>query len=752
VQNVVSATDSSRLDSSFAVTVINNEDNNDIYTPPEGVRGAQDRVYGITSKEQALVLKLSNFQQWSQGRAIRIFSQSQEASLVNYKYIKMYMHGDQNVDDLNAQHLEFFFRMGRDDDNYYEYRTQLKPGWQQMVLDMDFLAQLKAVDSLAVASGSGFPARDPTGKIYFEENTTIFADTTSGNHTELVVHGQPSLGKVRQMEVGARNFTGRDHRSWKNFGSVGTWPAYNGQIWLNELRVTGVSRSGGMAYRAQASLDLADVMSVRMSTNQVNADFHRVDNQWGDNMNTDGMDVNVSFNAHKFVPDSWGLRIPIHARYSQNHQVPKYLPGSDVLTSSLNQALASPAAVRDTISKIEAFSMQRSYGTSFSKNSRSKFWLGKYTLDAIRLSYDVTQAYLRNETQKYSTNSKNIIQGSYNLNFAQGKGLNIFKFLKFLPIYGQALSESKFQYKPSRLSISGLLTENSTARAYRQGARDPNLSYSQVLQRQFSLGYNPFRTMNFSYNKRMDSNVSEFRHNRFDMLRYMKPGIVTGVNENFSGSFSPVLASWFKPTMQYQSGYRYQNSVNEERRGVDVGYSQQASISTVLDLKRIKEGVSGRNQPGSSGRPGRPTGRPGQTTRPGTPQDTTAEKGSGLPGLGDIFNGFLNNIQPINLTYSNSRNGNHNNLIRAPGIQYRLGWKVDPDVPVDSLYLGNADNRNVDISKNFALRTGYNFSRDLTATINYSYGDAKSFSQIQATRNVNKDFFLTQFSPKNYHL
>jgi len=758
VENVVAANDSSGMDSSFAVTVINNEDNNDIYRPPEGVRGAQDRVYGITSKEQALVLKLSNLQQWTQGRAVRVFSQSQEASLVNYKYIKMFMHGDQNVDDLNGQHLEFFFRMGRDDENYYEYRSRLQPGWQQMVLDMDFLAQLKAVDSLSVPSGSAFPARDPTGRIYFEENTVIFADTTTDTHTELVVHGRPSLGKIRQMEVGARNFTGEDYRAWKHFGSVGTWPVYNGQIWLNELRVTGVSRSGGMAYRAQASLDLADVMSVRMSTNQVNADFHRVDNQWGDNMNTDGMDINVSLNAHKFIPESWGIRIPVHARYSQNHQVPKYLPGSDVLTSSLSQALPDQAAVQDTISKIEAFSMQRSYGTSFSKNSRSKFWLGKYTLDAVRLSYDVTEAYLRNETQKYSVNSKNILQGSYNLNFAQGNGIGIFKFLKFLPVYGEALSESKFQYKPTRLSISGLLTENNTARAYRQGARDPNLSYSQVLQRQFSLGYSPFRTMTFSFNKRMDSNVSEFRGaRRLDMFRYLKPGIVTGVNENYSGSFTPGLASWLKPTLQYQSSYQYQNSVNEERHGVDVGYSQQASISTVLDLKRIKEGMAGGNRPGASTRPGsRPGsqqgGRPGQTTRPGAPADSTEKAGAGLPGFGEIFNGFLNNIQPINITYSNSRNGQHNNLVGAPGVQYRLGWMVDPDVPVDSLYLGNAGNKDVSVSKDLALRSGYNFTRNLTATFNYSYGDAQAFSEIQTTRNVNKDFFLMQFNPKDYRL
>jgi len=758
VENVIIPGDITQNDSSFSVSVVNNEDNNAIYSPPEGVRGAEDRVYGITSKEQSLVLKLSNLRQWSQGRAVRVLHQSQDLNLVNYQYLKMFLHGDKV--NPPGDHLEFFFRLGRDDENYYEYRTQLDPGWQQMELDLDFLAQLKAVDSLAVSSGTPFPERNPRGRIYFYRNTTVFADTTSEGNLELVVHGNPSIGKIKRMEIGARNFTGPDYRAWESHGELDAWPSYTGDIWVNELRVTGVSRSGGIAMRAQASVDFADVMSIRVNTSRVDADFHRVDNQWGDDMNTESVDMNVSLNGNKLFPESWGLRIPVRARYNESQQIPKYLPGSDVLTDQLYETLSQTAA-EDTISKIESFSMQRSYGTSLSKTTRSKNWLLKYTVDAVRFSYDVSESYLRNETQKYSRNSKNVIQGGYNVQFLQGNGLGIFQFLDPVPLIGDQLSETRFYYKPTRINVTGLLTENTVDRAYRTGTREPNRSYNQILQRTFTTGYNPFQSLNFSYNKRMDSNVSEFRGSRrWDMIRYQKPGIVTGVNEGYNATYNPQLSNWLKPTFQYQSNYNYQNSVNEEKEGVDVGYNQQTSVNAVIDLKQLQSAGSGRSRPGQQGPQTRPGGRPGEPSnvppgQPGEDQGTETqqeEDGDGFPDPGELFSAFIQNLQPVNLSFSNSRSGQHRNLVRAPGVQYRLGWIVDPDIPVDSAYIGLAGNRSVNVSQDFAVRTGYNFSRNVSATFNFSVGNSRLFTPNRVTRNVNRDMFLLQFKPEEYEL
>lgn len=748
--------DTSRTDSSFAVTVINNEDNPE-YQPPKGVSGARDRVNNITTKEQSLVLKMTNFDQWYEGKALKQLYKGQEASYVNYRHLKMFLHGDANFVS-TGDHIEFFFRFGLNEENYYEYNTRLEPGWQDMDIDLDFLARLKTVDSLRVESGSVFPETNPRGYIYFEKNTIIFEDTTTARHEQLIVRGQPSLRKIAQMEVGARNYTNQDYQVLRETNAIGNWTAYTGEIWLNELRVTGVSRAGGRAMRVRATMDFADLASVNFSASRVDADFHRVDAQWGDQSNTEGFDINGTFNAHKFLPESWGLSIPLRAKYSQRVQNPKYLPGSDVLTSNLGETLPAEV-VADTLHKIESFSMDRSYGASISKRSRSDNWLVKYSLDAVKFSYDVSRSYSRNDVNKYNQNLTTATQGSYGAQLPKGKPIAIFKFLQFMPMYGDELAESKFSYIPTKLDISAALSERQTKREGRYGevGKKNSSSYSQVLRRNFATGYNPFNSLNFTFNKSVTSNVSDYRGGRrWNMIKYLKPGIITQQTENYGANYNLSLASWLQPTFRYQSNYNYAYNINSEDNAVDVAYTQRISMNLSLDLKKIKESIGGgssnRNRPG--GNRGRPnTGRPGRPTTPNqSPGDDQKKDEKKTPSLSEIFDSFLTKIQPINLTMNTGRQGRHNKLIHSPGIAYRMGLKVNADVPVDSGYIGQSSIRSISKSRDMSVRTGYNFSRNLSATFNFGRGTSESFQPNQSTRQLQQDFVLFQFSESKYDL
>lgn len=745
--------DTTRGDSSFAVTVINNEENPE-YQSPKGVTGAEDRVNNITSKEQSLVMKMENFKPWYEGQAVRGFRQSQELSLLNYQKIEMFIHGDSRI-EIEGDHLEFFYRLGRagrDTDHYYEYRTQLKQGWQEMEINLDFLTQIKTADSLLTYnSGDPFPARNPFGRIYFEKNTIIFRDTTAANPYELVVHGSPSLGKINEMILGARNFTGQDYRNWQKNGVIpDSWQSYTGEIWLNELRVTGVRREGGTAMRMRASVDFADLMTVSVSANQMDADFHKVDAQWGDKQDKEAYDFNVSFNAHKFFPDSWGLRIPLRGRYNEQLQTPKYLPGSDLLTERLNTTL-SDAAVQDTLRKIESYSLQRSYGGSISRGGRTDNALLKYSVDAMRFSYDFSESYSRGVTQKYNKNRRNNVQASYNVQFPKGKGIRLFKWMSPLPLYGDDLSETKFFYFPTKLDVSATLSDNWSARKTRVKTSDPTISASQTLQRSFGTGYNPLSNMSFTFSKRLNSNASDYRgYRRLDMIKYLKPGIVTGANENYTANYNPTLASWLKPSFRYQSAYNYSKNLNQETDAVNVGYSQRASVNFSLDLKQIKRAFTGGKSGGSGG--GRPGGRSG--SRPGADnsadEEETEEKDS--QSLGELMDVFLNKLQPVNLTFNAGRNGNHSNLVEAPDIPYRLGLMVHPDVPVDSNYANQSGNRSINVSRDFSARSGYNITRNISATFNFSLGESKGFTPTQNTRSMQSDYVLLQFSKEEYQL
>ena len=747
--------DTTRGDSSFAVTVINNEENPE-YRSPKGVSGAEDRVNNITSKEQSLVMKMTNFNPWYEGRAIRDFRQSQELSLLNYKRIEMFIHGDPFVE--TGEHLQFFYRLGRverESEHYYEYRTSLKPGWQEMQIELDFLTQLKTADSLYYESGDPFPEGNARGLIFFEKNTIIFRDTSAVPSYELVVYGSPSLRKVNRMEMGARNYTGDDYRTLQNTGVPGQWSPYNGEIWLNELRVTGVRREGGAAMRMRASLDFADLMTISVSANRMDADFHKVDAQWGNDMNTEAYDFNVNFNAHKFFPESWGLRIPLRGRYNESLQVPKYLPGSDLLTSRLNTTLTE-AEVQDTLRKIESFSLQRSYGGSFSRSGRSDNWLLKYTINAIRLSYDYNENYSRGVTQKYLKSEKNNTQASYNVNIPKGDGLAMFGWMRMLPVYGDDLKDMKFYYLPNKFDASATLAENRSARATRVKDAEPTLSYNQSLKRSFGTGYSPFDNLSFNFNKNINSNVSNYRGaKRWDMIKYLKPGIVTGIQENYSTNYNPTLASWFKPTFRYQSSYSYNKNLNEESDVVHAGYSQRLSVSFSLDLKQIKRSFSGdRDSKPGGGRPGRPGQRPG--ARPDSQQgqngDESEEKDKKSQSLGQLMDIFLDKLQPINFSVNNGRTGTHRNLVGAPGIPYRLGLLVDPEVPVDPGFADQSGIRNINVNNDMSIRSGYNITRNISATLNFSRGTTKGFTPTNTNKSVQTDYLLMQFNKDEYNL
>ncbi|MCF7804120.1 MAG: cell surface protein SprA [Candidatus Marinimicrobia bacterium] len=750
--------DTTRGDSSFSVTVINNEENPE-YSSPNGVRGAEDRVNNITSKEQSLVMKMANFDQWYQGVAVRDFKQNQELSLLDYKKIEMFIHGDNFVNS-GDHHLQFFYRLGRssrDNEHYYEYRTTLQPGWQSMELDLDFLTQLKTADSLTYENGAAFPPGEGRafGQIFFEKNTIIFRDTSVANPYELVVYGEPSLGKINNMKMGARNFTGEDLRNLRNGRTTGSWPAYHGEIWLNELRVTGVRREGGTAMRMRASIDFADLMSVSFSTNRVDADFHKVDTQWGDNMNTESYDVNVNFNAHKFLPESWGVRIPLRGRYNESLQVPKYLPGSDLLTRRLSRTLTD-AAVQDTMRKIESYSLQRSYGGRISRSGRSENWIPKFTINAVQLSYDFSESYSRGVTYRYVRQQTNTTQGSYNVQFPKGSGLELFKWMKPLPLYGDALSGKKFFYLPTKFDASASLREQWSDKATRVSGSNPPSSYNQTLQRSFGTGYSPFDNLSFTFSKTINSNASNYRGDRrWEMVKFLKPGQITGVNESYNSTFNPTLASWLRPSFRYQSSYQYNKRLSQDVDVAGVGYSQRASVNFSLDLQKIKESFSGGGSSRPGGRPGGRSGagRPGSRPSPGEDDsEEGAEEEEESRSLGEMADVLLNKLQPINFTFNKGRTGRHNNLVDAPGIPYRLGFVVDPDVMVDSAFAGQSGNRNITVNQDLSLRSGINITRNISATLSFSQGQSKTFTPSQVTSNRQNDFVLLQFGKEEYQL
>ncbi|RKY54091.1 MAG: cell surface protein SprA, partial [Candidatus Neomarinimicrobiota bacterium] len=479
----------------FAVTVINTEDNPDIYNAPKGVQGEYDRINELRMKEQSLVLSIEGPEGLKPGElcaAKKVLLE--ESSFITYKKMKLFINGH-NLQTRNHIYtdgektpLQFFIRFGRSGQNpqYYEYRQPVYPGWYKMEIDLDFITRLKSYNS-----EEDYPNKDVRPKEYRiirnEAGEIIkrhYREVEDGKYTgeEVIIYGSPALSRVQQIEVGLKNqkyaLDDYNHTEPRDRLSNSVF----GQVWLDELRLSEVRRDPGVAYRSKASLKIADLANINISVNRKDADFHTVERRpslKASGLNTSrNLRVQGSMSIHKFTPNSWGLKIPVSGSYSENVSTPKFIPGTDILSGD-----TPPDSI---------LTISRSYGfnTSFSK-SPSDFWVTKYTIDQISVGFNAQWKNGSSVNVRESESENYSGKFSYKIPFGRDNYVQPLKWMSGIPILGSKFSESHWYYTPSKLEFSMDVAESKSSNIPRVGEpKKPN--YDMGLNRNFNFGYKFF--------------------------------------------------------------------------------------------------------------------------------------------------------------------------------------------------------------------------------------------------------------------
>lgn len=147
--------------------------------------------------------------------------------------------------------LSIFLRIGSDfTDNYYEYEIPLK------VSDLEYLKSVKN-DLLVYSEGVwlkdnafDFPLhiltdlKEERNKVSGAGSYYSKADPEKQSNT-ITVKGNPNLGYVKGLMIGIRNKQGGIPRC--------------GEVWVNELRMTGFDERGGVAAVSRIDFQLADL-------------------------------------------------------------------------------------------------------------------------------------------------------------------------------------------------------------------------------------------------------------------------------------------------------------------------------------------------------------------------------------------------------------------------------------------------------------------------------------------------------------
>ena len=720
-------------DSIFAVTTVNTEDNDD-YEPPKGVQGEFDQLNQIRLKEQSLVLQFNDLGPKEEGAAkknLTSLTGDRAQSYMAYKTMKLYTYGKGSSIWSDTTDVEFFIRFGNFDgldEVFYEVRQPVYDEWDEdrgrnvIAIDLDFMTNLKLQDTTNVDLLNAhdlFTVTDSTRRY-----VSLSQEGTDTLRT-YYIQGNPAMNRLEYFIVGVRNRNSSQPVS--------------GEVFVDELRLSNVRKDRGTAMRLQSSLTLADLGSATMTYTREGADFHTLQEQFGSGRlsTRESFRFDSRINLNKLLPQAWGFSIPVNFGYKGNVTTPKYSPGTDVL---LNQENAPDSLLTK--------SRQMSLSTSFSKSTKSDNFFSKYTIDRLKGSFSGSHSWDSNE-QKIGANRNYNGNASYNLGFGRDNYWTPLKFLKGIPWLGPKIGDTHLYYTPSSLDLSLGASETFSETTKRVGESVP-ASYNLGLNRTFKAGYKILDNLNTNYSKTMKSDMDMYRARHLDAIREMKSGIVTDVTESFSTNFTPAIFSWLKPSLNYSSSYRWSDPINSIHEGANITSQARTSSSLTLSPKAIIEAVY--SPPKKSRSSTRRRGRRGGAQKDKKEEETKKPKSEGLQKILGILYEGASKINPISITYSESRSLNALGVIDSvwsgdsmkvvsgtASIPFRLGF-------TDELGLNSSSDVGVNTGsfsrqKDMTLRSGLSLTRKITTTFNYANNQSWSVDGNNVeTRSMTQDF------------
>ncbi|MGD9487111.1 MAG: cell surface protein SprA [Calditrichaceae bacterium] len=707
-----------KSDSVFTLATYNTEENVDEipggpepYTSPPGVAGERDRITDAISKEQSLVLKFADFPAGYVAEAKKTLYSAME--LVNYKRLKMFIHGDRslplNPDDGDSSNIRFYLRFGSDVNNYYEYGQDVYRGWStlnQLDIDLDELSQVK-----------------------FSENKYALVGSSPGGYYK--VKGAPSLNTIRYFIIGVKN---KD-----SFG-------FTGEIWLDEMRLSEVRRENATALRLKTDIKLADLLRFNAEWESKDADYHDIGTQFGGGNTLERQNYSGTFTLDKFLPDAWDISIPIDARASYSRNVPKYFPRTDILTGykndSFDKKLKSLFGVRDLPPELDdqvSYSEVLGVGTTIRKRSKSKSWYYRYTVDELVLDFDYSKKHSSDWETKFNDSEQYKESIRYKIPFGKNNFVSPFKFTQRIPLLGK-LSDEKLYYSPNDINLSLDISDVETDLLRRSSAENKR-TINTSSTRSVNSGYRMFNSLNFTYSRshRADADYVGLKHEDMfkEIFTKFNFGLDTDINQSFGADYRPNLIKWLKTDFSYNSNfsysltnnYQYKQSTSRVGKRIGLTLNPSTLVNSIYTPKAKKRTTAGR---------GRPT--PQSQTDPEKDKKDEDDKKS-FPNPLILLYKFFDSWQSIQMNYSIDDNISNPYLNDIPDWQYQFGFTTSTGVGQDSSLIDDGINLigpSISQTRSIRTSTSYNFAKNIKATFNHDFSESESSSDYGNNRSGNR--------------
>jgi hypothetical protein len=586
-------------------SVIGTDDVDLGYVSPPGVVDEPERsdldltFSSVQVNETSLRLLVSDLRAGERGEALTRFTNTADQNFLKYRKLRVWARGrgvGWDEDD-----LEFLIKVGRDENNFYMYRTPIKSvSWEpEIVVDIDRWTALRAIVEERWLGGE-----PPSGAAECGGDSTAYVACDGPYFIQMLdpATSPPNLARVSEVAVGML-------RSQESV----TIP--QAELWADDIRLTDVISDVGVASALDVRFAAADVAEFSFGFNRVNDQFRQLE-QDPSYVTDQALHLGMGVNLDKFLPQRWGLSMPLQVQYTSTDADPFYVADTDVRAGAL-QNLRKPG------------SSMRNVDVALRRVRRGSSFMERALIDPLTLRARQSTGSSSTSLSEAKTTTRQL-NVDYN-SLPRPKTIRavpgfVVSFVNWLPgfirnsEFGKALRSSRLRWNPQRLRFTTILTNNRLdRRVFRVPVGLPLDTVSTQLpgithlwQNTAELDLRPFSSFGIRAVYSSTRDLQDYGDST-TMGRYLKNEgssvfgwdvgfertrrITTGIDVN------PVLSSWLRPRFVFTSAFVFNRDphapgatdsiIGSFRTPQSTSNSRVREFGATVDLARLFGGVFG---------------------------------------------------------------------------------------------------------------------------------------------------------------
>ncbi len=587
-------------------SVVSTENQADLgYEPPPGVTDQGTNVGGglevgaTQINERSLRLLGTDVRAGERAEAFLRFPEG-DRNFLGYRQLRLWARG--RGQGWDTRELSLFVKAGHDHDNFYLYRAQAgTTTWQpEVVVDFGQWLALRALIETRYLRGDA-----PSGAATCGGDSLAYV-ACNGPY---VVHvrnpgvAPPNLIRVQELAVGFMRDSGN---------ALDT-----AELWIDDLRLTGVVDEAGFAGGLDLRVAAADVADLSVQLSRRDGNFRQLGEE-PSYVTTDQLAVSAAIRLEKLGLERLGLAAPLTVRTDRSGSDPYYLNRTDVLAQGL-AGLRRPER------------SATSYALQVRRTSRGDAWWQRAITDnlsfAASWSSAATTTELSRETGRVSDLRADyqVSPGEISVPYLPGfvrRALGALPgFLRNMEAV-RGLRDGRLRLTPATLGLSsGVARTRGDRTSFRAPIPTPFDTSTAVtastamLRSGVRLDLRPFASMGLGVDYTSDRDLKDYGDSTtVGVLAAQSTRRLLGVDVGFERqrrldtrlSWAPPVTGWFRPRLAWSAGFvlnRDPNTRDAERTLGDTagGFrlstafaaSRVTDLTAAVDLPRALRGLFG---------------------------------------------------------------------------------------------------------------------------------------------------------------